>query len=714
MNTVKIIQGEHVSPDFETVLGLMNCEKSNPVYEEIKELYDTFFETVTMQANPKAVIAFGFIPIEMGTDVLPAGKEVLYLIATIGDEVSKCSREHFAKGNFLEGMLLDAMADSCLFRFEETVLTNVKAICKNMGKGVAHRYEAPVDIPMELQKEAFVVAKADEALGLRITSGYMYDPIKSVCQVFELTTETERFELEHDCARCPNVKCSLRQVYSMILKVRTKDGEKAFTVKKGENLLSVLQKYGYMPNAVCGGNGTCGKCKVEIEGIGKQLACKTLLYDDMTVVLENEGEAFVVLGDVSKHSTDVDKTSKNASEKLAVAVDIGTTTLAFSLVDFAEKRIIDTYTSINHQRVYGADVITRMVASNNGDKETLQKCIRDDLRNGLEALLQQNDVKLQKIALLVLSGNTTMGHLLMGYSCESLGVYPFTPVNVRMIQDMGDVIMGDAKYAHIKTVYLPGISTFVGADIVSGLYQCDFLQKDKPCLLIDLGTNGEMAIGMKDRILVTSTAAGPAFEGGNIEYGVGSVKGAICSVEIDENAQCKCCTIANGMPIGICGTGVIEAIAELRKAGLVDETGLLTEEYFEDGFPLALAQDGTEIVITQKDIREIQLAKAAIRAGLETLIHRYGTSYEEIECVYIAGGFGYFMDIQKATLIGMLPNELREKTIAAGNTSLNGAIKYILQENAKEKCHEIVNISEEISLATDKEFQEFYMEYMLF
>jgi len=506
----------------------------------------------------------------------------------------------------------------------------------------------------------------------------------------------------------------------MILTVVAED-RKSYSVEASSNLLSVLRRYGYLPDAVCGGNGICGKCLVVIEGKGKHLACKTIIDEDMTVILKKQADDISALGLTDKYGTNMtnEKDTLLAEENIkdrnyAIAIDIGTTTLAFALLNISSERVLDTYTSRNHQYTYGLDVISRIKASNDGEKASLKKCIQEDLYRGIQILLEKNDIQPEALKNVILSGNTTMGHLLFGYNCQSLGVYPFTPVTIDRIEEDADKVFENADLAHAKVVFLPGISTFVGADIVSGLYQCEFLQKDKPCLLIDLGTNGEMAIGMKDKILVASTAAGPAFEGGNITYGVASIKGAICSVEIDDANHCKCRTIADGMPIGICGTGVIEAIAELRKAGLVDETGLLTEKYFENGFSLALAQDGTEIVITQKDIREIQLAKAAVRAGLETLIHRYGTSYEEIECVYIAGGFGYFMDIQKATLIGMLPNELWEKTIAAGNTSLNGAIKYILQENAKEKCHEIVNISEEISLATDKEFQEFYMEYMLF
>ena len=180
----------------------------------------------------------------------------------------------------------------------------------------------------------------------------------------------------------------------------------------------------------------------------------------------------------------------------------------------------------------------------------------------------------------------------------------------------------------IKTVLLPGNSAFVGADIVSGLYSCGFHGNEKICALIDLGTNGEMAIGNKDRLMVTSTAAGPAFEGGNIKWGVGSVRGAIAGVHI-ENGTTEIKTIGDThKAVGICGTGVIEAAAELLRNGLIDETGAMSEDYFDDGFPLAINEKGEEISFTQKDVREIQLAKSAIRAGFETMLKRYGADYE--------------------------------------------------------------------------------------
>lgn len=262
-------------------------------------------------------------------------------------------------------------------------------------------------------------------------------------------------------------------------------------------------------------------------------------------------------------------------------------------------------------------------------------------------------------------------------------------------------------------VLLPGISAYVGADIVSGLYACGFEKKEEVCLLIDLGTNGEMAIGKKDRILVTSAAAGPAFEGGNITWGTGSVASAICSVRIQgEQAEVK--TIQEKPPLGICGTGVVETAVELVRAGIMEDNGRMEERYFEEGYPLARTEDQRTIVFTRKDVREIQLAKAAIRAGVETLLLRYGIQKEEVSKVFLAVGFGCRLDKEKAVAIGLLPEEFRDKIETVGNSSLCGAMRYLREETMDSSLETIVANASEINLSADHDFNEFYMEYMMF
>lgn len=513
---------------------------------------------------------------------------------------------------------------------------------------------------------------------------------------------------------------------------------------KSISLMEAMLYNGIYFSASCGGRGTCGKCRLQvIEGklgitasdqavlsqaeleLGYRLACKAYPVQDCTVRINLPDESdFQAVSDYGKLKSQdspdqpgerPEHSGSNTTPSdsgYAIAIDIGTTTLAFSLISLSQGIILDTDTAVNRQRAYGADVISRIKASVEGKGEVLKKSIRDDLLAGIRSLLQRSGISHSEVCRLAIAGNTTMIHLLMGYSCETLGAYPFTPVNINMIEIPFPELFETAELK-VPVVILPGISAFVGGDIVAGLLTCGFDQMDQPGLLIDLGTNGELAIGNKDKILVTSTAAGPAFEGGNISCGIGSIGGAICKVTIAE-CEAEVETIGHKAPVGICGTGVIELTAELRKAGLMDETGLLTEEYFERGYRVADDSDGNAIMFTQKDVREFQLAKAAIRAGLKTLLRRYGAVYEDIGTVYLAGGFGYRLNLKKAIAIGLLPKELEEKLKVVGNTSLGGATDYLRAASAAGRIEQLLNVSEEIHLSNDMEFQEDFIRYMDF
>ena len=505
----------------------------------------------------------------------------------------------------------------------------------------------------------------------------------------------------------------------------------------GENLLTALQKNHIYISAACGGKGKCGKCKIHFtEGTteateddkiffseeelkkGYRLACLSKPESDCSFELDaaDESDFEVITDSLKGTASQAGQGNTDPDGYFSIAIDIGTTTIAISLVEKNGKRVLDTVTSVNHQRFYGADVISRIQAANEGKLSELSESIRKDLGQGILKLIDKYGYSIRKIEKISIAGNTTMGHLLMGYSCKTLGVVPFTPVNIGIIESSFNELFGRFSRElteDIPVVLLPGISTYVGADITAGMLHNNFDISDKICVLIDLGTNGEMAIGNRDRIMVTSTAAGPAFEGGNISCGVGSIKGAICHVSI-ENGHVSLETIGNDSPTGICGTGVIETVCELLKNDLIDETGMLDEDYFDDGFVLDRKADGEEISFTQADVREIQLAKSAIRAGFETLLKRYGAVYEDIDALYLAGGFGYKIDQAKAAAIGMLPEELLPKIKAVGNSSLAGAIDFIAQSDAMERCKKIIEHSEEISLATDKDFNRMYTEYMFF
>ena len=535
----------------------------------------------------------------------------------------------------------------------------------------------------------------------------------------------------------------------MKIKIKGSERKMEFTCNPEQSIMDVLVKNGVRINAACGGRGKCGKCTIRVrEGRlavssedhnaftkeelakGFRLSCKAYPTEDITISLEMKKEnKMTVLSDYkkrerinNKNRKEKDKTpvkSKicvNKAPQFLLGIDIGTTTIAIELLEKETGNTVDIYTAINNQRSFGADVISRIKASVDGKGKELRNSICSDLVEGILCLIKRNKGK--SPSHITIAGNTTMIHLLMGYPCDTLGVFPFEPVNINTIetncQSLFEGILLERDHLEkVPVTILPGFSTFVGGDILAGLLANAFDQNDKICALVDLGTNGEMAVGNKDRILVTSTAAGPAFEGGNISCGIGSIPGAICGCEILEgNTTVR--TINDAEAIGICGTGAIETLSELVCAGLVDETGLLCEEYFKTGFFLAKEPSGKEIVLTQKDIRELQLAKAAVRAGFEILLRRYGIGYEEIDKIYLAGGFGYKMNVKKAISIGLFPAELEEKMEAVGNSSLSGASAYQLSSENETNVEKLIASATEINLASDRDFNETYMDQMMF
>lgn len=372
-----------------------------------------------------------------------------------------------------------------------------------------------------------------------------------------------------------------------------------------------------------------------------------------------------------------------------IAIDLGSTTLAFQVIEMSNGNIIHTVTMLNSQRKFGADVLTRIRASVDGKKDELQQCAWRDLMAGISQLQKECKIESEQIREIVIAGNTTMIHLLQGYDCSGLGVYPFLPVNLGfiktslktlgMVEYESNMVAENEKNTPNVTI-LPGISAFVGGDIISGLYALDFANRDEINLLVDLGTNGEMVLGNKDKLIAASVAAGPAFE-----------RGAV-----------------------IWGSDVIDITTRLLKEGIVDETGLLIDEYFENGFPVSQTVDGKQIVFTQQDIRKLQLAKAAVRAGIETLIEEYGISVEQIDKVYLAGGFGYYLDAKKAAFIGMIPEEVTDKAESIGNSSLSGCVKYLRNKDAEEQIQKIVSVVEHLELANNDNFQKKYVKNMSF
>lgn len=511
--------------------------------------------------------------------------------------------------------------------------------------------------------------------------------------------------------------------------------------KQQKNLLEMLQEKNEYISAPCNGNGICGKCIVRYKSgateptkqdreflsekqleQGYRLACQSYPTEEYKVEIPELEETIEVLSQWENQRTEeiLKNTAEGTAEKTenaiyGICIDIGTTTLAALLVNLKTEADCQTAVSVNHQRTYGADVISRIDASNNGKKWEMQRCIRQDLQKLVGELAEKEGIHVAQIQRIVIAGNTTMCHLLRGFSCETLGVAPFLPVDLSWMEGSAADFLG-MKELDTKVVILPGISAFVGADIMAGIAKMNMHRSEGYHLLLDIGTNGEMVLGNCRHMYVTSTSAGPAFEGGNISCGMASIPGVISHVFMEETGKAGFQVIGETdgenkkqQAIGICGTGMIDLVYELREHQMIDEHGTYSDLYFDTGYELA-----EKVKFTQNDIRELQMAKAAIRAGVDILVKKAGITFDEVDNCYLAGGFGTKIDIKKAAGIGLIPKELEMKTIPAGNTVLAGTKEVLLSRISKEELEKIQTMADVINLAEENDFEEMYLSYMDF
>ena len=411
--------------------------------------------------------------------------------------------------------------------------------------------------------------------------------------------------------------------------------------------------------------------------------------------------------------------------KYGIALDLGTTTLALYLLDLNEGRIISVLSKVNAQRSYGSDVISRInyTMENKNGLEELNKCVINQINEMIDEISKINNINKDEIYNIVVVGNTTMIHMLMKVPCKNIAIAPFIPSFTEKYEcgalDIGININGIISLP-------PSISAYVGSDISAGILSSNMSKNEKYSLLLDIGTNGEIALGNKDRILTCATAAGPAFEGANIKYGVGGIKGAISSIDLSKDKIYE--TINDEIPCGICGSAVLDITSELLKYEIIDETGRMIDydEVKNESLRKRLNKDknikefiifqddNKKISFTQKDIREVQLAKASIYAGIEVLLNENNLTYDDIENVYIGGGFGNFMNVESAVNIGMIPEAFKNKIKSIGNCAGKGAIDFLISEENKKEIVKIVDKCEYIELSKSKSFQEFYIDSISF
>lgn len=488
---------------------------------------------------------------------------------------------------------------------------------------------------------------------------------------------------------------------------------------KHTTLLEVFQEIGITQvHAPCGGNGTCKKCLVEVEGTGEVLACQTLCEDGMTVVIQEEQKAAIAeKGNCYLYPTD-------GEEGLMAACDIGTTTVVCHLLDGKTGERLGTVSAPNAQRSFGADVISRIQASTEGNLGKLKAAIVFQI-NGMLADLQRQTGRTEKIRRLAVAGNTVMCHLFTGLSPESIGVAPFTPLSLfGETYDAGQMGIINCEEAYV----IPSVAGYVGGDIVSDLAAVQMhssrLAKagEKETLLLDIGTNGEMVLGKSGDFVCCATAAGPTFEGAEVAMGMPAAVGAVSKVWLDGDNIC-CSTIDDAPAIGICGSGLIDALAVFLETGLLDETGLMADaEDVDEAFVRYLGEDENgacvwltdQVKVTQADVRKLQLAKAAIAAGIQVLLAERDILVTEVEQVILAGGFGSFLNTKSAAAIGLIPKELEAVTVSVGNAAGEGAVSAAVSEEARMELGQLQTEMRYVELSTHKKFSDAYMAEMFF
>lgn len=404
--------------------------------------------------------------------------------------------------------------------------------------------------------------------------------------------------------------------------------------------------------------------------------------------------------------------------KLGVAADIGTTTLAAYLVDLEQGRILQTAAAYNPQAQYGADVISRIHHASEPDGlAQLHALIITAINRLIGELISRQKKTITDVIQLNLAGNSCMTHLLLRVNPAGLGRVPFEPVFKQMVR-FDPAELGIGIHPQGQAFVLPGIGGFVGSDISAGVLACK-LSPVRRELFIDIGTNGELILTGCGRMLACSTAAGPAFEGAALSCGMLAKPGAITDVVLDKD-ELKVITLDNEVPKGICGTGLIRAIVELLRNGLITESGRWADEihhrYFDreqQRFYL-FTNDRQPVYLTQQDIRNFQLAKGAIRSGVELLLKRLSIDPGDLEAIYLAGAFGTYLNPEDAVFLGLLPPVRVERIKAVGNTAGVGAVISLLSYTALTGLANTVRSIEHVELAEDPGFTEAFTEALLF
>ncbi|MEE9430464.1 MAG: ASKHA domain-containing protein [Melioribacteraceae bacterium] len=492
------------------------------------------------------------------------------------------------------------------------------------------------------------------------------------------------------------------------IKLRIEPLGKEILVNENTPLKDIVHEFGV--EFPCGGEGYCGGCKVKLLsgdvidpekheelnyklGLDEnyRLSCISKLCEDITIEIPQLES--IVLADNSTYNF-------TPREGFGIAVDLGTTTIVSQLIDLTNGSVVDVQTSRNPQTRFGSDIMSRIMHGMTEEgKEKSQTLIRDEIYNMVQSLIEKRKIDLTKI---IIVGNTVMHHLFCGFDITPLGSYPFETKNNHSVE-LNPKELGWELNGNVKIIFVKPIASFIGSDILAGVLASGMNENLHLTALVDLGTNGEIVVGNNEKIVCASTAAGPAFEGTNIKMGMSAMTGAISSVNY-ENNKVDFHVIGNQDALGICGSGLIDATMVFLQNESIDYGGAIITENEK----LAI---GSRVYMTQKDIREFQLAKAAIAAGMQILVNKLGKNLSDITRVYIAGGFGNFLNLENVTKLGMLEvDEYKIKKL--GNSALIGAKMLLFYDDYS--FEEILNKVEHVSLDADPSFQDIFVDKMFF
>jgi len=509
---------------------------------------------------------------------------------------------------------------------------------------------------------------------------------------------------------------------------------KQISIHAGATLVEAAGQAGIILNSICGGGGTCGKCVVNLEPDGREvLACQYHVQSDLTVTIPSasryfeqkilaEGIETEVKPDIYEKYSEVAR----ANEIFGVAVDIGTTTVVAKLINMTDGKSLATQAELNPQSKYGDDVISRIAYAATDEKSAeLHKAIIDCLNKLITKLCKEAGINEKDIYEVCVVGNTTMNHIFLKFPVKQLGQAPYKAHSL----DSHDLPAAQSGL-HINPAgnvhAVENIASFVGSDTTAVALAADMDSAKEMTLIVDIGTNGEIVIGTKDNLYAASCAAGPALEGARISSGSRAVEGAIEAVVINED-DIDLDVIGNCPPRTICGSGLIDAVAVLLDLHIVDSTGrfnkpdslkdilppvIVSRICEHDGQPAFLLAE--KLLLTQKDIREVQLAKAAVRAGTKILLRKFDIKDADIKQLLLAGAFGNYIRRQSALRIGLLPAVPVEKIHFIGNAAASGAQMILLSKTCRDKTKKLARRIKYVEIAHEPDFQDVFAESMLF